>query len=503
MRPDMVGCTVLASLRITLGSTDSGCTQLIHSIEVAMQKQTLFSTHTCRNKTVVISLAMFTKWSRLALAAITVLTVSGCSLVLPSPSRLAVCGIADTNALLLIADVETDKDAISVGKLESIVLPNGASCPRQWLPNLYSPSHSSKIGREYEWFVVGAEKSGLGGTVFRLNWRDAQIEEWFHLPKGDLVLDVNWTKGKKGQAIIIGGDPACGDLPLWDGIAEKCAYKKGELRLVDKDGHFTQILGPDPVGRCEASFNPFGTAVTFRESQQCFLNYYEQVDSRIVVTDLASKRPWVVSGKEYQYGPVWSPNGKWIAFIAQDTYENGADDQIQAVNVQNHQVRTLVRPHSSASLANSFAWSPDGQKLAWFRTTNRLVSGSPEVLEVFDMKDSQAVEIATLNAARDAWQGIDWSPDGHAITWEIMKSGGTREFGFRDLREGQTRTLAVEETYNKTWLRWSPDGSTLGLIRDTGSQDFLDLFAWSNFNITTTVELPSGVDWNDLYWISK
>jgi hypothetical protein len=77
------------------------------------------------------------------------------------------------------------------------------------------------------------------------------------------------------------------------------------------------------------------------------------------------------------------------------------------------------------------------------------------------------------------------------------------EFGFRDLCEKETRSLLLEESYNLTWIRWSLDGNTLGLVRTTEEQGYLDLFAWHDFTVRTTVELPPGVDWLDLYWISE
>jgi len=418
-------------------------------------------------------------------------------------------------AVLLMVGVKTDKDTFTTGKLESITLPDGASCPHQWLPIKHVSTANSKLGGEYGWFVVGASEGGLGGTIFRLNWRDARSEpeQWIQLPRGDLILDIGWTKTKGWQAVITGGDPKCGEMPSWEEASIKCAQKKGLLYLVDESGHTLQISTPDSTGRCDALLDPTGAAIAFRESDQCFSTVHEEVSSRIVIADLASKQVWAVPGEERQYTPVWSPDGQWLAFVAEVKVgslevfpgENMAltSSQVQIVNVQSRQVRVLSQPDIGDPVAKSLVWSPDGRKLAWFRTKKSAGGEAASVLEVFDMADNKIIEIASLDRRNDVWWGTDWSPDGEIIIWGINKYGSGLEFGFHDLHTGEIHTLTVGTTYNMVWPRWSRDGKILGLVRDTWDRGFLDLIAWNDFNIKTTVELPAGIRWKELYWIPK
>jgi len=417
--------------------------------------------------------------------------------------------MTDQGAVLLGTGVTTARNNIFIGKLEKLVsLPPGASCPHQWLPSQYMPVSSSQFDGVHGWFAVGVSESGLGGTVYRLDWPSLRAERWFQLPKGDMVLTVSWTKTKGWQAITVGGNPDCGDLPSWDQIAARCAAKTGILYLVDESGRSTQLLTPGAIGRCEASFNPTGDALVFRESNQCFMVTREEVGSRIVVVDLANGLSWSVPGEESQFAPAWSPNGKWIAFVAEvkmGSLEMFPDasimltaGQVRAVNIQHRQVITLSQPGTGIAY-----WSPDGRKIAWFRTTNTTSGSQLEVLEILDLNESKMTEITSLNKEGDHLWAMDWSPKGDVIEWGVNSADRGLEFGFRDLREANVRNLDTGAIHEKTWPRWSHDGNTIGLIRDTENKSFLDLISWSDFSITATVELPLGVNWKDLYWISK
>jgi hypothetical protein len=246
------------------------------------------------------------------------LVVSGCTSV--SHSRVVVCGTTKQGAVWLSARVQSAGGGIKVGELEELFTARiGARCADQWLPANYDPVTNRGGDEEHWWFVVGTNVGGLGGSVFRLEWQNghARAEEWFQLPRGDFVIDVIWTENRGWQALAIGGDPDCGNTqPGNEYLAIRCALQRGGMYLIDTSGNYTQLLKPDGVGRCEAVFNPDGTAIAFRESALCFTSAEQDASSRIVVIDLNDNELRRLPGDGQQYMPYWSPHGTQIAFTA-------------------------------------------------------------------------------------------------------------------------------------------------------------------------------------------
>lgn len=445
------------------------------------------------------------------------LVVSGCTSV--SHSRVVVCGTTKQGAVWLSARVQSDGSAIKVGELEELFTALvGARCPHQWLPSNYDPVTHRGGDEEHWWFVVGANVGGLGGSVFRLEWQNghARAEEWFQLPRGDFVIDVIWTKNRGWQALAIGGDPDCGNTqPGNEYLAIRCALQRGGLYLIDTSGNYTQLLKSDGVGRCEAVFNPDGTAIAFRESALCFTSAEQDASSRIVVIDLNDNELWRVPGDGQQYMPYWSPDGTQIAFTAVvelNPIVTSAGDipivaqQPQIADVESREIRSLSPlfsndPNVSCSLLSApDVWSPDGQKLLCRCSIWRPGDGKMEILGILDISDGNITEADILNPGTDYWSGAAWF-DSNTIGWKTI--GSRPEFGFLNLESGEMRTLPVEPSHNWTWLRRSPDGDILGLVRTGERRNYIDFFAWHDLTIKTTVELPQGVDWMDLYWISE
>jgi len=394
---------------------------------------------------------------------------------------------------------------------------SGATCPYQWLPANYDPITHHERDDKHLWFVVGANAGGLGGTVFRLTWRYDQAEEWFQLHPGDFVMDVIWTEKQGWQALVAGGDPHCSNTqPGNEAWAISCALQSGAIYLVDDRGNYDQLLGPDGIGRCEGVFNPSGTAVAFRESILCFTSAEQNASSRIVVVDLDSQELWRLPGDGQQYGPYWSPDGTQLAFtvvleakpIGTPSTESASAriSQPQVVNVWNRQVIPLpsLVDNSSASCSLMQApdvWSPDGQKLLcncsiWAEEHRR------ETLVILDVSKGSVTEIDTFADSPGYWPGAAWI-DSDTVEWKIVGPRPGAELKLFDLRTGDTRSLFVEPSYNWTWLRRSPDGNMLALLRTTKDRSYIDLFAWHDLAITTTVELPQDAEWVDLYWVSE
>lgn len=142
----------------------------------------------------------------------------------------------------------------------------------------------------------------------------------------------------------------------------------------------------------------------------------------IVGVDGANLRQLTSCEDGYINYPIWSPDGKEIAF---EYGPGGGVKAIMAVSVDDGSIREIFRgtnPDDDRFFWKS--WSPDGSKMAWSTWSNtrvgRIADGTYEVFKV-NLDDSGG------SYESGEPQGPDWSPDGkqmlfftHANIWKVM-----------------------------------------------------------------------------------
>jgi len=158
---------------------------------------------------------------------------------------------------------------------------------------------------------------------------------------------------------------------------------------------------------------------------------------------------FVANGAE---SPVWSPDGKWIAFM---TF-----DGIELIQPESRKGRMLV-----AEFAYELEWSPDGTWLAFVGDDGiyrvRPTFGEPERL----IRDERAEDIA-------------WSPDGSKIAFDqdLDEPSLGVDVAVLDTETGKQTNL-TRRPGNDFAPAWSPDGKQIALLRDTGWA-LLDWCGW-------------------------
>lgn len=99
-------------------------------------------------------------------------------------------------------------------------------------------------------------------------------------------------------------------------------------------------------------------------------------------------------------GPVWSPNGKWIAFV------RGEAVKLVSAKGGDGGVRTIARS------GWNLAWSPDSSQLA-FDTVEKATDYRQQIV-AFDLATGKR---ATLLSGPRPVSGLAWSPDGKQLAF--------------------------------------------------------------------------------------
>ena len=214
------------------------------------------------------------------------------------------------------------------------------------------------------------------------------------------------------------------------------------------------------------------------------------------IMDLATQKSIRFGGdKDRGGGPLWSPDGKWIAFFGRQGDKHG----LMIARPDGSDVTVLASPEGTNSplpgIGNEITWSPDGKQIAYISSVpdSRAAeaSGDPMVITRYLYKpdagegmtrfnDNQRLHIFVVDVAtkqsRQLTKGdtdehsIDWSPDGKEILYLTNPEPNQDEFFNYDvyalkLADNTSRRITATEFIEYDPL-WSPDGKKI-LFRGT------------------------------------
>jgi Tol biopolymer transport system component len=174
--------------------------------------------------------------------------------------------------------------------------------------------------------------------------------------------------------------------------------------------------------------------------------------------------------------PTWSPDGKRIAFHSK---RNGNWD-IWVINIDGTGLARLTQ-HAAPDRYPS--WSPDGQQIAF--TSKRSGNEDIWVLDVdaalAGTGDSQAVNLSQ-SPSPDRYSM--WSPDGRQLAFNTMRDGDYEAY-IMGADGSNPRNVSNSPDTTEGLADWSPDGKSLVLYSDRpGNKDVfvIDLATgrWTN-----------------------
>ena len=174
-----------------------------------------------------------------------------------------------------------------------------------------------------------------------------------------------------------------------------------QLLLTDIEGCWPRALTNDTLGdHWDARPSPDGKSVVYILRRFDDLNRLD-----VVLLEIESGKSITLYGKPSTraLSPKWSPDCKWIAFIAQETER----DEIYLIRPDGEGLHQLTNTGQDVA---QFEWAPDGKQLLVIFNRN----GS------FDLSlvDAEAGSVTELRSGVGLHANPNWAPDGSFITFE-------------------------------------------------------------------------------------
>jgi TolB protein len=222
----------------------------------------------------------------------------------------------------------------------------------------------------------------------------------------------------------------------------------GRLEQIDTDGAgFKEILSAGDREILSPAWDRDGRRIVYME--------FWSGHGQLFVQDAAGgPRRAITDGKTLDFTPVFSPDGRMLAFSR--AIEEGTD--VYTLNIKdNCCLQRLTVGRFSDNLSPTYG--PDGRRIAFVSTR----AGLPQVYVMGSDGTDQELFAPFDYGVTGASNAPDWSPDGQAVAFH-REVAGTLQIFVLDVRNRTARQLtSLGRNEDPTW---APDSRHLAFVSD-------------------------------------
>jgi dipeptidyl aminopeptidase/acylaminoacyl peptidase len=246
--------------------------------------------------------------------------------------------------------------------------------------------------------------------------------------------------------------------------------RRDEIALMNPDGSGLvqlHVNGSDPA------LSPDGSKIAYCSTRE---TTYWQI--YVMNADGTSPKRLTNFNSGDTCGPVWSHDGRKIAFYAFALTHPSRNPEIWVMDADGSNQKRLVEHGIDPS------WSPDDRRIAY-------ASNKDRIFQIYIMNaDGSNPHRVTENKGEDS--NPVWAPDGAAIAFSSETEGDRRGLFLVGVDGSEQRRLAFSKHQDFCFPAWSPDGKFIAFtaVNRLGAQ-----------NIVVGEERPRCEQWSGEYQI--
>ena len=204
--------------------------------------------------------------------------------------------------------------------------------------------------------------------------------------------------------------------------------------------------------------------------------------------DMSLGQPALVASAQSHYAPVWSRQGKWLAYDSSE--RNGKDRDLYVIQPSDPKSKRLLAEVAGPWSAQD--WSPDGSSILMAE----VFANSETYLWRVDVKTGQKTAITRRGDGDKAgWYNARFSNDGKKVYAISDRGGNTRVWRCDVAACAWTPVTAdgveVDLTVN-AGFELSPDGSMLAVVIDKGATTELQIIDVTTLKARTFPNIGKG-----------
>ena len=224
-----------------------------------------------------------------------------------------------------------------------------------------------------------------------------------------------------------------------------------DVYMVDRHGDNLQVLLDRPADEIHARWSPNGRYLAYASNENAaFFDIY--------VMDMRTQQRWQLTDHPANdTAPTWSPGGTEIAFIS----DRSGKYRVYKTDINGEKVSQLTKGGDDWGPA----WSPDGKWIVY----NTL---QPDRFVYLYITSADGKKPRALARAAEKGRNATWSPDSKKVVFSSWELGMGPKIVIIDVESGQLRrvTLGGRVPAGRVFMKydpaWSPDGKWIAYVSD-------------------------------------